>query len=88
MSKKKEFSNLMDKGDNLWKKSFEPGQNSNKLKRKAKKYYRQADYMLEEASAPKVENKSLTFKNSFNKIKSTKVSTKVKGNFKSSKKYK
>lgn len=62
MSKKKEYSDLMDKGDNLWKKSFEPGQNSDKLKRKAKKYYRQADYVFEEASAPKVDNRKTTIK--------------------------
>ena len=61
MSNSIKYSKLMDKGDNLWKRSFKPGQNRNKLRRKAKRFYRQADYVFEEASAPKVNKRKFTF---------------------------
>ena len=60
MSKKKEYSKLMRKGDNYWHKY--KSHNNSKMRNKAKDCYNQAHIVELEASAPKVDNRKTTIK--------------------------
>ena len=88
MDNAKRYSKLMEKGDNLWRKSYEDNSKGPKRRTQAKRYYRQAEIVKIEAGTNKTTNTNIEISNSFNKSKKSDIKVSAFNNLKTTKKSK